>query len=99
MCSSIEDLKIAYRIIAAPDPSGPPSTSFPHPRHHQAPLTVPKKRMVGIYKQWFEDCAAEVYQPTQAAVEALEAQGYEIVYLPSIPYLSMARSVKIAVRQ
>ena len=91
MCGTIEDLKIAYRIMAAPDPGEATSSTFPVPRNPLAPLTAQKKKVIGIYKKWFDDCSPAVHKLVWPAVEALEKHGYEIFYIPSIPYLSMAR--------
>ncbi|KAK6333518.1 hypothetical protein TWF718_011326 [Orbilia javanica] len=91
MCGTIDDLKIAYRIMAEPDPGAATSSTFPMHRNPVAPLTAQKKKVIGIYKRWFDDCSPAVHRLVQPAVEALEKQGYEIVDIPSIPYLSMAR--------
>ncbi|KAF3175753.1 hypothetical protein TWF225_008862 [Orbilia oligospora] len=91
MCGTIEDLKIAYRTMAAPDPGEATSSSFPVHRNPLAPLTAQKKKLIGVYKKWFDDCSPQVHKIVWPAVEALEKQGYEIFYIPSIPYLSIAR--------
>ncbi|KAK6526739.1 hypothetical protein TWF281_009941 [Arthrobotrys megalospora] len=91
MCGTIEDLKIAYRIMATPDPAEPESSTFPEHRNPLAPLTAQNKKVIGIYKKWFDDCSPAVHKLAWAAVEGLEKQGYEIFYIPSIPYLSVAR--------
>ncbi|KAF3938086.1 Amidase [Dactylella cylindrospora] len=91
MCATIEDLKVAYRIMAAPDPESTTSGMFPTLRDPLAPLTTTKKRSIGIWKEWFDDCDQAVHQHVLAAVQGLEKLGYEIVNLESIPYISMAR--------
>ncbi|KAK6512036.1 hypothetical protein TWF481_000933 [Arthrobotrys musiformis] len=91
MCATIEDLKIAYRIMAEPDPQDSISSTFPVHRSPLAPLTAQKKKVIGIYKHWFDDCSPAVHKLVQPAVEALQKQGYEVVDIPSIPYLTMAR--------
>ncbi|KAK6348823.1 hypothetical protein TWF730_009591 [Orbilia blumenaviensis] len=91
MCATIEDLKVAYRVMAAPDPGEADSSLFPQQRNPVESLTARKQKIIGIYKEWFDDCSPEVYKIVKPAVEALEKQGYEIFYIPSIPYLSIAR--------
>lgn len=90
MCATIEDLKIAYRVMATPDPDAPSSSLFPVPRSPFAPLTSRTKKTIGMWKVWFDDCDDAVKNLVSAAVQGLEKQGYEIVQIP-VPYLSMAR--------
>ncbi|KAF3904181.1 Amidase [Arthrobotrys entomopaga] len=91
MCGTIEDLKIAYRVMGAADPHAGGSSMFPILRDPAAPLTAQKKKTLGIYKQWFDDCSPAVHKLVWPAVQGLEKQGYEIVYLPEIPYVSISR--------
>ncbi|KAF3902991.1 Amidase [Dactylellina cionopaga] len=93
MCATLEDVKIAYRIMAVPDPDTVVSAMFPMLRDPLAPMTAQRKKTIGIYKQWFDDCSPAVHKHVLAAVEGLEKQGYEIVSLPPIPHLSLARRV------
>ncbi|CUS08504.1 unnamed protein product [Tuber aestivum] len=91
IAATISDLELAYRIMAIPDPHDPVSVSFPQPA--KPPVEAHTgKRIIGIYKPWFEDCDQEVKDITGAAVKWLETEaGYEIVDI-EIPYLKEGRT-------
>ncbi|EWC48666.1 hypothetical protein DRE_01888 [Drechslerella stenobrocha 248] len=91
MAATLEDLKIAYRVMAAPDPGNTLSSMFPTLRDPSAPLTLVQKKAIGVYWPWFDDCSPAVHQLVLGAVRGLEKRGYEVVNIPKIPYLSMVR--------
>jgi len=91
IAATISDLELAYRIMATPDPQDPVSINFPQPT--KPPVEAHTgKRIIGIYKPWFEDCDQEVKDATSAAVKWLETEaGYEVVDI-EIPYLKEGRT-------
>ncbi|KAK6350295.1 hypothetical protein TWF696_006526 [Orbilia brochopaga] len=91
MCATIEDLKIAYRIMAAPDPDSTMSSMFPELREPSAPLTMRKRKIIGMDGFWFDDCSPTVHRFVKDAVQGLEKQGYEVINLPPIPYITIGR--------
>ena len=91
IAATISDLELAYRIMATPDPQNPVSINFSQPT--KPPVEAHTgKRIIGIYKPWFEDCDQEVKDAANAAVKWLETEaGYEIVDI-EIPYLKEGRT-------
>ncbi|EPS43728.1 hypothetical protein H072_2320 [Dactylellina haptotyla CBS 200.50] len=91
MCGTLEDLKIAYRVMATSDPESSASSMFPALRDPGFPLTAQKKKRIGVFRQWFDDCSPAVHRHALAAVQGLEKEGYEVVNLPMMPYITVAR--------
>ncbi|PWW80212.1 amidase signature enzyme [Tuber magnatum] len=91
IAATMSDLELAYRIMAIPDPHDPVSINFPQPT--KPPIEAHTgKRIIGIYKPWFEDCDQEIKDVTGAAVKWLETEaGYEVVDI-EIPYLKEGRT-------
>lgn len=84
------DLELAYRIMAAPDPENPVSVLFPIPTKPPAEVQT-GKRILGIYRPWFEDCDTEVREIISKAVKWLEDEaGYQVVDI-EIPYVTEGR--------
>ena len=92
IASSIEDLVLVYRVMSQPDPHDPPSSAFPSPRASLMPISTPSKKRLGIYRPWFDDAPQEITLFCNTAVDKLVAdEGYELIELPTIPYLNDAR--------
>lgn len=90
LAATMEDLELAYDIMAQPDPSNASSREFPREiRTSEDSRTG--RRILGIYKPWIEDCNADVKAATQAAIRWLQdSAGYEIVDV-EIPLLKEGR--------
>ena len=89
---SLEDLALAYRIMAEPDSLNPDSGSFPSPGPLLEPILSPRKKIIGIYRPWFDDCDSVVGTLCNEAVDRLvKSGGYEIIEIPFIPYLNETR--------
>ncbi|KAI5850839.1 amidase signature domain-containing protein [Tricharina praecox] len=85
IAATIDDLELAYRIMATPDPT----SHFPPPTTRTSP---PPKKTLGIYTPWFNDCDAEVLALTTAAIAHYrDVLHYDIVEI-SLPYLASSRS-------
>jgi Asp-tRNA(Asn)/Glu-tRNA(Gln) amidotransferase A subunit family amidase len=85
MAATMDDLDIAYRLMATPDTSGLAGASA----HFPPPGTVPytNSKTLGIYGPWFQDCDTEVFNHTRAAIERFrDVLGYNIVDI-TLPYL------------
>jgi len=90
IAANLEDLQVAYRIMSIPDPLHPTSSSFPHPLMLNDPFIKTRKR-IATYSPWFDDCSPNVRALCNAAVSRLQGSGYELIPLPSIPYLNESR--------
>ena len=85
MASSMDDLEIAYRIMATPDPSNASSSQFPPATPHSVPGSHPKA--LGIYRPWFDSADPLVLGACQNALSYYESSGYALVDI-TIPYLA-----------
>jgi len=83
IAATMADLELSYRIMATPDPL----SNFPSP----VPTPSTDKKVIGIYRSWFDDCDPEVLKHTQSAISQFRQLGYEIIDI-SLPYLSESRS-------
>ncbi|KAJ5673410.1 hypothetical protein N7507_002537 [Penicillium longicatenatum] len=86
MASSIDDLAVAYRIMAAPAPDTEDSTSalFSQP----VPLPADRKRnkVIGIYRDWIDRAEPAVREIFDRSLNYYRENGYSVVDI-SIPYL------------
>lgn len=78
--------------MSAPDPRNPDTTLFPTPAPLLKPIHSTAKKVIGIYRPWFDDCDSVVGTLCNEAVDRLASQGgYEIIEIPFIPYLNETR--------
>ncbi|KAM5447905.1 putative amidase [Microsporum audouinii] len=86
MASNLDDLALAYRIMAAPDPSNQVSATFPDPLLNiQSSSSRPK--VIGVYKEWVERSDPEVLAMFNKAIDYYrDEKSYEIVDI-TIPYI------------
>lgn len=78
--------------MSEPDPQDPSSSEFPLPRAPLTSLSPPSIKRIGIYRPWFDDAPPDITSLCNSAVERLVAtEGYELIELPTIPYLNEAR--------
>lgn len=89
MAASIDDLALAYRVMAAPAPADQDqvSASFPHPLTTLSdPSPRPKNKTIGIFRDWIDRAEPAVRTIFDASLAHYKKQGYQIVDI-SIPYL------------
>ncbi|KAI9806516.1 MAG: hypothetical protein M1833_003703 [Piccolia ochrophora] len=85
LASTMADLELSYRLMAAPDPSNPPSSLFASPR----PLTSPRPKLLGIYPAWFSRADPSVATACRTALDHLTSPtggGYTLIDI-AIPFL------------
>jgi Asp-tRNA(Asn)/Glu-tRNA(Gln) amidotransferase A subunit family amidase len=91
MAASIDDLALAYRVMAAPPPAevDAVSSGFPHPLTTIPPVSTESTstKTIGIAKAWVDRADPKVRAFFDAAVDFYRKQkGYEVVDI-EIPYL------------
>ncbi|OGM43679.1 N-acylethanolamine amidohydrolase [Aspergillus bombycis] len=89
MAASIDDLALAYRIMAAPAPAeqDPPSASFPDPLTSlQAQSSKPRTKAIGIVSDWIDRAEPSVRAVFDRALDFYRKQGYDVIDI-TIPYL------------
>lgn len=84
----MDDIEIAYRIMAAPDPAHPASSRFPPPLPPRTPRTTPK--VMGVFQPWMEDASVPVKRICDAALQVYEAAGWTIIPI-SLPYAHLGQ--------
>jgi amidase len=86
MAASIDDLALAYRVMAAPPPASqdPISSQFPKP----VPLPSDRKRTktIGIVPAWIDRAEAPVRAVFDTALDHYRQNGYDVIDI-NIPYL------------
>ncbi|CAI7572570.1 unnamed protein product [Penicillium discolor] len=86
MAASIDDLALAYRIMAAPAPASedPISSQFPYPvpQHSEAKRT----KTIGIVRDWNDRAEGPVRAALDRALDYYREQDYNVVDI-TIPYL------------
>jgi Asp-tRNA(Asn)/Glu-tRNA(Gln) amidotransferase A subunit family amidase len=86
MASSIDDLALAYRTMAAPAPASedPISSQFPHP----TPLSpdTNRRKTIGIVRDWIDRAEKPVRAVLDRALDYYREHGYEVIDI-EIPYL------------
>ncbi|KAI9764840.1 MAG: hypothetical protein M1840_007986 [Geoglossum simile] len=96
IASTMEALEIAYRVMAQSDPDHPSSALFAVPR----PLRQkePRKKLLGIYNDWFNRADAPVLSICRAALDYYtKTLGYTpiLISIPYIPESQTAHAVTI----
>lgn len=89
MATSIDDLAVAYRIMAAPPPAAedPTASIFPDPLSGISSSTPrPKNKTIGIVRDWIDRAEPEIRAVFDKALDFYRKQGYTIIDI-SIPYL------------
>ncbi|KAE8142714.1 amidase signature domain-containing protein [Aspergillus pseudotamarii] len=89
MAASIDDLALAYRIMAAPAPTeqDPSSASFPDPLTAlQAWSSKSRTKTIGIARDWIDRAEPPVRAVFDRALDFYCKQGYDIIDI-TIPYL------------
>ncbi|KAE8380657.1 amidase signature domain-containing protein [Aspergillus bertholletiae] len=89
MAASIDDLALAYRVMAAPAPADqdPSSASFPDPLTTlQAQSSNPRTKTIGIVRDWIDRAEPPVRAVFDRALDIYRKQGYDVIDI-TIPYL------------
>lgn len=86
MAASIDDLALAYRIMAAPAPAtqDPVSSQFPHPV--PPPAGTKRSKTIGVVRDWLDRAEPPVRKVLDAALDHYRQQGYTVIDI-AIPYL------------
>lgn len=99
MACSLDDLALAYRIMAQPDPDASRSRHFPNPLTKSAQtFQATEKKYIGIDRAWLNRADPVVLDMFNAAVDHyVKAQGYEVVdiKIPLIPEGQKAHALTI----
>ena len=95
MACNMSDLEYAYRVMATPDPYDTISSTFAPPVP-ASPLSDEKK-VIGIYKPYFEVAEPAVLDACNAAVRHYQSSGYAVVdiTLPYLPEGQLAHAITI----
>ncbi|KAL4809172.1 amidase signature domain-containing protein [Aspergillus unguis] len=91
IASNIDDLALAYRVMAEPALStdDPKSASFPHPLTDLAQAAAesrPKNKTLGIMREWIDRAEPAVRAVFDKALEYYRNKGYTVIDI-SIPYI------------
>ncbi|KXL45313.1 MAG: hypothetical protein FE78DRAFT_148470 [Acidomyces sp. 'richmondensis'] len=87
--ANMVDLEIAYRVMAKPDALDPDSMRFIAPQN--AKCLSPRRKVLGIFRAWFNRADAPVRDACEKALEYLTSElGYETVDI-TIPLLHDAQ--------
>ncbi|KAK5121091.1 hypothetical protein LTR85_005575 [Meristemomyces frigidus] len=90
MAANMADLEIGYRVMAQPDALDPASKLFLAPSG-QASVRANRKKVLGIYKQWFDRADAPVREACEQTLDYLTSKlDYEIVEI-TIPMIHEAQ--------
>jgi len=92
MASTVDDMTIAYRLMAQPDPEDPTQAMF-------SPSTRPDpsaKKYIGIHREWLKRSTPEVLKTVQNVIDYLTSKrGYEVVDI-QLPYLVEGQLAHVA---
>ena len=88
VAATTQDLTIAYRLMAQPNPDDPKQSLFATSK----PRPTGQKRYLGVYRDWFDIAEPQVKDLCQKALDYFaKEKGYEIVDI-SIPFVKEART-------
>ena len=95
MACNMADLEYAYRIMATPDPHDSASSRFPVPR--PTSITSKEKKIIGIYKPYYEVSEPAVLGACNAALLHYKSSGYNVIdiTLPHLPEGQLAHAMTI----
>ncbi|KAH7155572.1 amidase signature domain-containing protein [Dactylonectria estremocensis] len=93
LAASVSDLTIAYRVMSQPNPGCPVQGRFALSK----PLEPTAKKVMGIYRDWWNRADPRVSEVCEKAVDYLANKcGYDIVDI-SIPYIQEAQLAHSAI--
>ena len=93
LACSIDDLALAYRIMAQPDPDNRASSMFPNSLSECSNGSGSSK-VLGVCDAWIDRSDAEVKKMFNEAVQFYQKIGYEIVHI-DIPLLPEGQKVSV----
>ncbi|KAJ5725289.1 uncharacterized protein N7483_006646 [Penicillium malachiteum] len=87
MAASIDDLALAYRLMAVPAPASqdPTSSLFPNPT--PPPADRKRTKTIGIIRDWNDRAEAPVKEVFDRALDYYRENGYNVIDI-AIPYLT-----------
>ncbi|KAH0542645.1 hypothetical protein FGG08_002968 [Glutinoglossum americanum] len=94
IASTIEDLEVAYRVMARPDPEHSSSSLFAVPR----PLAGDRRKLIGVYDDWFNRADEPVRTICRDALNFyIKSMNYELVNIsiPLLPESQTAHAITI----
>lgn len=93
IANNIDDLALAYRIMAQPDPNSNGSSQFPNSLLTSTNVagSPTSKKVIGLYRDWISRSDAVVLTAFNATIDHLvKVHGYETVDI-EIPYIPQAQ--------
>ncbi|MCK6548501.1 amidase [Myxococcota bacterium] len=97
IAATIEDLAIAYAVIAGPDPRDPSSLHQPAPSLEGWNSRDVRGLVIGVYEPWFQHASPEIVAACEAALRQLEIAGATIasIELPDLDATRIAHAITI----
>ncbi|KAJ5089318.1 hypothetical protein N7532_008002 [Penicillium argentinense] len=86
MASNIDDLALAYRIMAAPAPESQDPISSQFPKPVPAPSDRKRPKTIGIMREWIDRAESPVRAVFDTALDYYRQNGYQVIDI-TIPYL------------
>lgn len=87
IASNLDDLALAYRVMAAPDPGHKHSSMFPDPTIPRPLPSTPRAKILGVNTTWLSRCDPSVRTIYDKTITHLKtAHNYQVVEIP-LPFL------------
>lgn len=86
MAASIDDLALAYRIMAKPAPASQDPISAQFPVQTAPPADRPRSKTIGVFRDWIDRAEAPVRAVFDTALEYYRKAGYTVIDI-TIPYV------------
>ncbi|KAJ5359308.1 uncharacterized protein N7496_011721 [Penicillium cataractarum] len=86
MASSIDDLALAYRLMATPAPASQDAISAQFPKPLPLPADRKRTKKIGIVRDWIDRAEAPVRAVFDSALDYYRQHGYEVIDI-TIPYI------------
>jgi Asp-tRNA(Asn)/Glu-tRNA(Gln) amidotransferase A subunit family amidase len=95
--ASVDDVALAYSVIAGPDPTYGQSCHQPFPHLSNYFKSDLKGLKIGLYSRWFDHADPSIVTACRKAVEMLEALGAEIVpvEITGLEHMRLAHAITI----
>ena len=94
MAASIDDLALAYRVMAKPAPASqdPVSAQFPVPT--PPPSDRQRTKTIGVFRDWIDRAEAPVRAVFDTALEYYRKNGYTVIDI-TIPYAPEGQHARV----
>lgn len=86
MAASIDDLALAYRVMAAPAPASQDPISSQFPKPVSLPSDRKRTKTIGVVPDWIDRAEAPVRAVFDTALDYYRQNGYDVIDI-TIPYL------------